>query len=152
MFRTYHPKEDVQELKNIAETLIQYSPPKYPLDNDISDLKSRNIIIDGIKCSIHYSILNHGDLKPYILTISPNNVPFLPFYILCKIPKLFFDTENITFSEYNKRGTKIYSWLVLLKKGTPVDVNGEVTEKINYRGFNFYLSNKDEDTSDISGI
>lgn len=136
-------KEEVKEMKALADSLTEYSPPKHPKDEDISWLKSREIIVDGVAVVAYYSVADHGDLKPCVLTIGCKQVPFIPLYVVCKIAKMFLGDENVTLMEYTKGGSKIYSWMVLLRKGKPVEhFDSAKAEKVNYNGFTFFRCDK----------
>lgn len=132
-------KQHIEEMKNLAEILIPYTPPKYPKDDDISWFKSRDIIVDGIPIIAHYSIIDYGDLKPIVLTIGAKNSPFLPFGLVCKIARMFLGNENLSLFEYTKEGSKIYSWMVLFQEGIAVK-NSQIenAEHENYNGFDYF--------------
>ncbi len=150
-----NPNENVREMKALAESLTPYTPPKHPKDEDISWLKSRDIIVDGVSMVVHYSVSDHGDLKPCLLTIGCKNVPFIPFTIVCKVARMFLGTENLTLFEYTKGGSKIYSWMVLLRKGKPVEHFNAKADKVNHHGFDFYrcdTSKEQEVTPNLSDI
>lgn len=143
MFYITSPKKEVEEMKSLAQYLTSYTPPLHPRDADISWLKSREICVDGIKILTNYSIADHGDLKPCILTMSAKNMPFLPFTIVCKVAKMFLGTEELTLYEYTKDGSKIYSWMLLLRKNKPVCVE-PASDKVIYHDFIFYRGKTDE--------
>jgi len=147
------PKDHVREMKAAARVLQPYSPPKLPKDDDISWLKSREIIVDGIPMIVHYSESDHGDLKPAVLTIGCKNAPFIPFTVVCKVARMFLGTENLTLFEYTKGGSKIYSWMVLFNRDKPVgNHHTDRAKKENYNGFDFFrgdTSSEQEVTSEV---
>jgi hypothetical protein len=146
------PKDHVREMKGLAKSLHPYTPPRHPKDDDISWLKTREVIVDGIPMVVHYSESDHGDIIPAVLTIGCKNAPFIPFAVVCKVARMFLGTENLTLFEYTKGGSKIYSWMVLLNKGIPVgNHHTDKADKESYNGFDFFrveTNNEQEVTSD----
>lgn len=135
------PEEQAKEMKSMAKFLHTFTPPKHPADDDISWLKQREMIVDGCPIVVHYSEADYGDVRMDILTISSKYVPFITFNVICNTVKLFL-SGNPTLFEHTKNERKIYSWMVVNRKGKPVeDFQMEKSEKQNYNGFNFYRAN-----------
>ncbi len=153
MLYIVNPRTHVREMKGLAEALTPYSPPRHPKDDDISWLKTRDVVVDGVPMVVHYSVADHGDLKPAVLTIGCKNVPFIPLTVVCKVARMFLGTENLTLFEYTKGGSKIYSWMVLFNKGIPVENHHtDKAEKESYNGFDFFrvnTNNEQEVTSEV---
>jgi hypothetical protein len=146
-------EDHVREMKSLAETLKPYSPPRCPRDDDISWLKAREVVVDGIPMTIHYSVADHGDFNPAVLTIGCRNVPFIPFTVICKVARMFLGTDNLTLFEYTKGGSKIYSWMVLFNnKGEPVQDHHNDKDKESYNGFSFFRAdtNNEQEVSHLS--
>ena len=143
----------VEEMKRLARVLQPYTPPRHPKDDDISWLKTREIVIDGIPMVVHYSEADHGDMTPTVLTIGCKNAPFIPFTVVCKVARMFLGTDNLTLFEYTKGGSKIYSWMVVMNNGIPVENHHtNKGQKESYNGFDFFridTDNEQEVTSDI---
>jgi hypothetical protein len=146
-------KDHVREMKKTAEAMMPYTPPKYPKDDDFSWLKTRDIIVDGIAMVVHYSLADHGDLKPAILTIGPKYGPVIPFITVCKTARAFLGDEYLTLFEYTIGGSKIYSWMVLLQEDKPVEnQHSSRGEKESHNGFDFFridTNNEQEVTSEV---
>lgn len=138
------PHDHVREMKKTAEFLIPFSPPCHPKDDDISMLRSRDIIVDGYPIVAHLMISDHGDLKAMVLTLACKQVPFLPMYVVCKIATMYLGTQYLTLLEYIKDGAKIYSWMVLLRKDEPVEhIDLSKGDKVSYNGLEF-IRNKEQ--------
>lgn len=148
MFYVKNPQVQAEEMKKMAKFLQDFTPPKHPVDEDISWLKQRELIVDGCPIVVHYSEADYGEIRMDILTISSKYAPFISFNVICNTVKLYLNKIKPTLFEYTKNGRKIYSWMVVNKKGKPVeDFYVENSEKQSYNGFRFYRA----DVTKISG-
>lgn len=136
------PKDHVKEMLRTADFLVPYSPPLHPSDEDISLLRSREIIVDGYPLTAHLMKNDHKDIKTLVLTLFSKTVPFLPMSVISKTARMFLGDEHLTLMEYIQNGTKIYSWMILLKKGEAME-HFDVSKgnKVSYNGFEFVRIN-----------
>lgn len=152
MFHTKLQKH-VKEMKTTAEAMMPYTPPKHPKDEDFSWMKTREIIVDGVAMVAHYSIADLNDIRPAILTVGPKYGPVIPFVTVCKVARSFLGDEYLTLFEYTKGGAKIYSWMVLLQDGKPIENQHSTrAEKESHNGFDFFridTNNEQEVTSEV---
>jgi hypothetical protein len=149
------PEDHVREMKGLAAFLKPFTPPKYPLDSDISWLKQRDVIIDGYSMIAHFTQADHGDTYLDVLTLGCKYAPFIPFAVVCKAAELFLGKENLTLFEHTRDGKKIYSWMVLFRQGKALESKNERIEKQNYNGFDYFRANTDNEqevTPNLSDI
>lgn len=147
------PAQHVEEMKKLAEVLVPFTPPNQPKDDDISWFKSREIVVDGIPIVAHYSVTDHKDYRPIVLTIGAKKAPFLPFGVVCKVARMFLGDEYLTLFEYTKGGSKIYSWMILLHEGEVISNNQtERASQESYNGFDFFRVDTSDEQEIVHGI
>jgi len=104
--------KEIINLKRLGERLIAYN---YPLgdrseEDILSPLKTGTFCVDGYDVDIHYS---KADYKSYYLEsiqIMGKHVPFLPFFLVCKIARRVLGDEALSFIELFSDSNKVYCW------------------------------------------
>jgi hypothetical protein len=115
--------ETIREMKGLSHTLIPYSFPltSHDDENDISFLKQRNIIVDGIEVGIHFNSCTYRKFGMESLQIFGKQFSFLPFSLVCKIARFYLGDKHLSLIEvlHGKNGNscrKIYVWTIYYDK------------------------------------
>jgi hypothetical protein len=136
--------QHVKELRAIGIRLQPYSYPVVADDEDISFLKQRDVVVDGYTVVVHFSRADYQGLYLDIVSLTGKYMPFLPMNVLCKIAERFLGKKELTFGEFTKNGRKLYSWMVLYKKGGIPIANSYVQNGIadSFNGLEFTRCDK----------
>jgi hypothetical protein len=138
----------IEEMRAFGERLVPYNFPKTPpsYHEDLSILKQRSCTIDGYEIVLHYSKSDFDTHKQETLQIYGENMPFLPFCLICKLGKKFLGGHELQLVELFKDNRKIYCWSVSLDdRGRPIPSPYEVKyEECVYEGFNYSYMTPDQ--------
>lgn len=110
-------------MRNLGEQLVPYNYPQADpkLEDDLSSLKSKYVMIDGYNIVIHYT---KGDFKTHFLEslqIYGVNTPFLPFNLVVKLARKFLGSHDLSLVEILRENKKIYLWTVAVnRRGCPI--------------------------------
>jgi hypothetical protein len=114
----------VQEMKSFGQFLSPYTWPytwpKVDDDEDINFLKTREETIDGYNVVIYYSKFEHPEWNTELVQITGRYIPFLPFYLVCKIGKKFLGEKHLSYIDFFKDERKVYCWTIYTDKNKNV--------------------------------
>lgn len=114
--------EVMSQMRGVAEILIDHTYPKAPYDEEqsVSILKQRIIVVDGYDVSLCYSNADYGKYVLNTLQIQSVDMPFLPFYLVCKLGREFFGAQELSYIEFLKNDRKVYCWVTRTRNGMPL--------------------------------
>lgn len=129
--------EHIEEMHNLAETLVSHTYPLAPYTDSciVNLLKQRVIYVDGFEVCVFLSREDHGDRYVERLEVMSAEFPFLPMYLACKIAVLYLGGHGLRHYDVIKNGRKTYVWSVDLdKKGRPLTHRANLS---SYEGFSY---------------
>lgn len=102
------------DMYNMAEMLIRHTWPigKFEDEKDVLCLKQKIVDVDGYEIILCFSRADYGDFYVDSLQIQSCRTPFLPFRIVCKMAKLFFGENMVSYVEFFKSNKKVYCWVI----------------------------------------
>lgn len=129
--------QHVNELRNLAKTLIPYSFPRVNVDEDkeVIVLRTRQIIVDGFDVVVTFCISDHDKYHLESLQIQGLHTPFLPFSLVCKIARAFLGSQHLAYADLVRENRKIYCWTVRKKRGKIVPVKKPSSD--SYEGLTY---------------
>jgi hypothetical protein len=130
---------------------VPFNFPQVPVveENQITFLKSRELLVDGYSIIIYYNKANWNSHFMETLQIVGKYIPFLPFCLICKIGKRFLGDQYLSFVEIFRDSRRIYCWtLIRDRERTPIPlINEHVQFKdCSYEGFSYRCLNPKEIT------
>ena len=130
----------IQEMKSLADSLIDYSFPKATFEEEqqILCLKQREFTIDGYDLSVCYSRADYDKYFLENLQIQSQQVPFLPFTVVCKVGKLFLGEKNICYLDFFRNNRKVYCWTIRTHEEN-ILVPDKTSKPFSYEGFDFHI-------------
>lgn len=135
--------DKIEQSKILAGVLKKYTSLNNPasFENEILLLKKNQINIDGYEIIFHYTISKYSQYKLENLQIYSVDFPVLPFSIIVKFAKIFYQNIETSFLETEKESKKVYCWIVLeneenKQKLHPVTQYSEIMEYDGYK-FNY---------------
>jgi hypothetical protein len=134
-----HDKIDVivQEMRNLGEQFVPYSTPQN--ENDISILKTRQVTIEGYDLVLYYTKSKFEEHGTEVLQIYGQRMPFLPFYLIFKLARLFLGDLQLSLVELYKENRKIYCWTVNKDlEGNFIPLPDGFAEECVYEGSKYY--------------
>lgn len=111
----------IGQMKRLGRNLVPYSfPKKSPADEeDITVLKQREVVVDGVPLIVYYSVSDYGEHKIETVQVLGAHATFVPFYLVCKVAAMFLGHDNLNLAElihYRERvdedSRKVYVWNV----------------------------------------
>ena len=134
--------KEIINLKRLGEMLMDYN---YPLgvrsDEDIlSPLKTGSFCVDGYDVIIHYSKADYNRYYLESIQIMGKDIPFLPFFLVCKIARRVLGDKALSFIEFLSDSNKVYCWTRSIDKvGNLVypHRDDECSDECSYEGFNY---------------
>lgn len=108
----------IKRMKDIGEILTPYTFPVADMDteDEISELKYLNRMIDGYYIRLNFSIADYSDHYLYTLQVTSESFPFLPFTVVLKLARKFLGDEHLSLVEILKSNRKIYCWTLFLDR------------------------------------
>lgn len=126
----------VQEMRALGEQFVPYSTPAD--ENDISVLKTREVTVDGYALVLYYTKSKFEDRSTEVLQIYGQHMPFLPFYLVCKLGKSFLGDFDLSLVELFRENRKIYCWSVNFDlAGKTISLPDGFAENCQYEGFSY---------------
>lgn len=138
-------EQTVDEMKDVADTLLPYTYPKTTKRNDliVSTLKQRVVFVDGYKVAVQFSRGDYDDHYVEGLEITSANCPFLPMYVVCKIAAKFLGGYGLRHSVTYQHGRKVYRWHVMVdKQGHPLPIEWKDVQPLNFEDFEFVYAHR----------
>lgn len=136
----------VTEMKGLGEFLVDFTYPQASSkeEDQISVLKSREIMIDGYEIGVHYSKSETDDRYLECLQCFGLHSPFLPFAIVVKVARKFLGDEHLCFIDVYQNNKKTYCWTVSVdESGLALPPEQEIARGMEYEGFRFdYMNSK----------
>jgi hypothetical protein len=134
----------VQEMRSLGELLADYSYPSVSSEeeDDISPLKTREVVVDGYELILHYSKQRYEDSRTIeCLQILSKHGAFLPFFLVSKLAKKFLGDRFLNFIDVYINGKKVYCWTLNRDRfGEKVQYEYDAQE-IEFEGLKFgYLN------------
>jgi len=128
-------------MRNVGEQLVPYNFPQASpqLEDDLNEIKSRDVVVDGYNVILHFSKSNYDDHYLETLQVIGKNTSFLPFSLIAKVGRKFLGGHHLSLVEIYKDGRKIYCWSVTLnRRGCPIASSYEQDgERCTYEGFEY---------------
>lgn len=134
----------VAEMRAVGEVLVKHSFPLMPGDaeEDISILKTREMLIDGYEVTIYYSKSEYPSHILETFQIFGQRVPFLPFHMVTKIARKFLGESHLSLVEVYVNNKKLYIWTKTSnKEGTSKPTLEEAAIPAEHEGFKFHRLN-----------
>lgn len=130
----------VAEMRSMGDYLARIRNPEMLLDDEeqISVLKSREIVVDGYDVLVHYGkVLSNGRLIE-CLQCQGRIDPFLPFFLVFKIARKFLGDKHLCFIDTYIDNKKVYCWTLKTDwDGNPLAVRDGVIEVVDFEGMSF---------------
>lgn len=127
----------IEQMKNMAEILVPQTFPKvgFTQEKDITILKQKTLIVDGYEVLLCFSKSDYNEYTLESLQIQGLFMPFLPFYLVCKIGKMFFKSDNMALIEFFRVNKKVYCWVLKSENGQIVipDKSAGMVEVENFK-------------------
>ncbi len=133
-------QKTIDAMKNMADFLIDYSYPKmsFKYEEQILCLKQQTIRVDGNDLIVSYSKADYEDHILETLQIQSQQVPFIPFNVICKTGRLFLGHKNLSYVDFFKYNRKTYCWVVKSLDGERLQANTD-SSVTSFEGFEFYV-------------
>lgn len=133
--------QHIKEIKGLGDLIARYKLPTID-DKDAACLKLREVYVDGYQMYIHYNKALETDYTLYILQIFGKYTPFLPFNVVVKVVKKFFDKKGISLVDFFQENRKIYCWTLMLDHNDEPITPEENYEEFIFEDFTFNLVNR----------
>lgn len=113
-------------------------------EDDITMLKTTEIVVDGYHVIVHLNIADYNDRTLNTLQIFGRDLPFLPFTLVVKIARKFLGSECLFLTEIYQENRKVYCWTLIKDKygkARPYPVNKKLKKvhRCSFEGFDYIL-------------
>jgi hypothetical protein len=127
----------VEQMRALGEQLVPYNAPEN--EPDLYVLKTREVTVEGYDVILYYTKSRFDEHATEILQVYGKNMPFLPFYLACKLAKKFLGSKELSLVELFRGNRKVYCWSVNVDDhGRPIRTPYEVeAENCTYEGFRY---------------
>lgn len=133
--------EHINEMRNLGDTLVEYSFPIAPPDNEdvLMDLKQRKLCVDGYNVLLHYNKSDYENHFLETLQVIGMDFPYLPFQLVCKCAMSYLGNKQLSFTELWRGDRNIYIWnLMVDDRGRPLSIKiSDKQELHSYEGLEF---------------
>ncbi len=131
----YDLDKTIREMKNLGETLVPYSFPKVSNQDEdqISLLKTRDVVVDGYPVVVHYNQCRNGDRTQETFQCLGVKAPFLPFTLVIKLAVRFLGKSDLFFVNPVINNKRVYVFTIHRDRdGNMVQPTHKVVREITY--------------------
>lgn len=102
----------IDEMKALGDRLIEFTHPRAAtsLEDDITVLRSRDIVVDGYQVTVFFSKADYGEYRLETFQVLGKWMPFIPFNVVCKLARKFLGDKDLSLVEIFLDQRKTYVW------------------------------------------
>lgn len=135
----------VHEMKSLGGFLADFSFPSVSSkdEDDISILKTRDVVVDGYEVVLHYGKQKFENGKSTeCLQVLARRAVFLPFYVVSKLVQRFLGRQHLYFIDIYVNNKKVYCWTLSRDaSGKVISTDQEVVKELDFEGLKFSYLN-----------
>jgi hypothetical protein len=106
--------QHVKEMKALGELLAPVTHANDSVGDafELAPLRCRKMFVDGYYLVVSYATGDDSGFRIETLQMQGVSMPYLPFYLVCKLAKAFLGPKKLGFMDFIQDGKKIYCWSV----------------------------------------
>jgi hypothetical protein len=131
----------IDEMKTLGKALVEYSFPLATSEDEdsVSILKTREIVVDGYAVVVHYGRGKYEEYSLETFQCLGTRSPFLPFFVVTKLARLFLGEKQLCFVDVMHNGKKVYCWTLTSERDRqiPSAPSRRSRSVLEFEGFRF---------------